>query len=75
MEMRGFRYEHTRPDADAPGGQLKLKILVVAPTWREAVEAVIQVVPQTGLELIEVGDHVLVEARGRGIADHQAVVI
>lgn len=73
----GFRFQWDRRDANQPKGVLTRHCIVVARSRAEAVEILSENITgsMTGVGLINMGPDVLAEARKRGIADGQAVIL
>ena len=68
----GFRFEHTRPDMNSPGGKLKTHILAVARSLEEARNSAGERLPAHGLHLISHGPKDLEAARSLHIRDGEA---
>ena len=72
----GYRFEHSSPDVNSPGGVLKLRYLVVASSLEEAHTIVGLMVGNPGtLKLIDKGADALAQARELGVPDGQASVL
>jgi hypothetical protein len=72
----GFRFIHSRPDMNAPGGMQKVYYISVQQSREVAVAAVEEFTGGSGtLTVIGQGQSVLREATKRGIADGQTVAL
>jgi hypothetical protein len=73
----GFRFEWSRPDINSPNGVLKVHCIAVATSLVQAQGIMADSVSGSlvGVRLIDRGEAVLAEAKQRGVADGQGVIL
>ena len=70
--MRGFLFEHSRPDLNSPGGVRRTKIAAIAETRRDALDLAADILPMVGLRLLDEGREAFQVAEAAGVSPGEA---
>ncbi len=73
--MRGFLFEHFRPDASAPDGTRRTRIAAIAPDRKQAMALAGEVLPLVGMRLLDEGPDALKLAERAGVQPGEARII